>query len=250
MLSSRPDGKQIAFVSERSGMQGVWASGEDGGNLVQISNPRYRSGSPQWSPDGKKIAFDSIPSDRWEIFVADVSEGIPRKLTTNVSDIARPHWSRDGKWIDFRSNQPGRTGVFRCPAQGGDAVALSDDSVGTEPQESFDGETIYYASGYNKPVLKRVAQRALPGVAYEVEGLPPMLFDVNWTPVSGGIYFVPADSPRSLRYFDFATKKIEPVFEVVTDFHSGLSVSSDGRWVLYSQDDKVNGDIMLVDHFH
>ena len=57
-----PDGKQIAFVSERSGVQGVWVSGEDGSNLVQISNPRYQSGSPQWSPDGRKIAFDSLPS--------------------------------------------------------------------------------------------------------------------------------------------------------------------------------------------
>ena len=92
--------------------------------------------------------------------MADVSEGVPRKLTTNVSGIARPHWSRDGKWIYFMSNGPGRMGVFRCPAQGGDAVALSKDNAGVEPQESFDGGTIYYASGYNKPVLKRVAQQS------------------------------------------------------------------------------------------
>jgi Tol biopolymer transport system component len=226
---------------------------KDGSNLVQISNPRYQSGSPQWSPDGRKIAFDSLPSDRWEIFVADVSEGVPRKLTTNVSGIARPHWSHDGKWIYFMSNVTGRMGVFRCPAQGGDAVALSKDNAGVEPQESFDGGTIYYASGYNKPVLKRVAQQTLPGTASEVDGLPHVLFEAAWTPAAGGIYFVPADSPRSLRYFDFATKQIRPVFEADTDFnggHSGLSVSSDGRWILYSQDDKVNGDIMLVDHFH
>ena len=245
-----PDGKQIAFGSDRSGVQGVWVSGEDGSNLVQISNPRYESGSPQWSPDGRKIAFDSLPSHRREIFVSDVSEGVPRKLTTNITGVARPHWSHDGKWIYFMSNVTGRMGVFRCPAQGGDAVALSKDNAGVEPQESLDGGTIYYASGYNKPVLKRVAQGALPGVASEVDGLPPVLSERAWTPTAGGIYFVPADSPRSLRYFDFATKQIRPVFEADTDFDSGLSVSSDGRWILYSQDDKVNGDIMLVDHFH
>src|SRR4029079_18760117 len=34
-----PDGKHIAFASVRSGLQGVWISGDDGTNLVQISNP-------------------------------------------------------------------------------------------------------------------------------------------------------------------------------------------------------------------
>ena len=55
-----PDGKRIVFDSLRSGRQGVWISDEGGGNLVQISDPRYISGSPQWSPDSSKIAFDSI----------------------------------------------------------------------------------------------------------------------------------------------------------------------------------------------
>jgi Tol biopolymer transport system component len=69
-----PDGKRIAFVSQRSGMQGVWVSDEDGGNLVQISNPAQPSGSPQWSPDGNKIAFDSLSRGNWQIYVADLLE--------------------------------------------------------------------------------------------------------------------------------------------------------------------------------
>jgi hypothetical protein len=40
-----------------------------------------------------------------------------------------------------------------------------------------------------------------------------------------------------------------PVVELDKDFESGLSISPDGRWVLYSQANDVNGDIMLVDHF-
>jgi hypothetical protein len=59
---------------------------------------------------------------------------------------------------------------------------------------------------------------------------------------------VPADAPRSLRPFDFTTKQIRDFFEIQKDFSFGRSVSPDGRWVLYSQLDEVNSDIMLVDH--
>jgi hypothetical protein len=82
-----------------------------------------------------------------------------------------------------------------------------------------------------------------------VEGLPPIIQENLWTIARGGVYFVPADSPKSLRYFDFATKKIRDVFEIDKDFGDGLSVSPDGRWLLYSQVDDENSDKMLVDRF-
>jgi hypothetical protein len=67
--------------------------------------------------------------------------------------------------------------------------------------------------------------------------------------VPAGIYFVAAEAPRSLLYFDFASRKSHKIFEVDRDFVDGLSVSPDGRWILYSQVDEENRDIMLVDHF-
>jgi Tol biopolymer transport system component/DNA-binding winged helix-turn-helix (wHTH) protein len=244
-----PDGKRIAFASLRSGKEGVWVSSDDGSNLVQISNPHDESGSPQWSPDGNKIAFDSRPRDRWEIYVADVAERKPRKLVTNISEVIRPHWSRDGKWIYFRSQESGRMGVYRCPASGGDAIALSQDTDGVSPQESFDGKTVYFASRFSKPMLRKVSLLALPGTASEVGGLPLVSHAGLWALSPGGIYFVPAEAPRSLRYFDFATKQLRPIFDLDKYFGSGLSVSPDGRWIIYSQIAD-NSDIMLVDHFH
>jgi Tol biopolymer transport system component/DNA-binding winged helix-turn-helix (wHTH) protein len=243
-----PDGKRIAFASMRSGRQGVWISSNDGSNLVQLSNPNYESGSPQWSPDGSRIAFDSLPHDRWEIHVADVAERKPRKLITNISGVIRPHWSRDGKWIYFRSNQPGGRGVYRCPASGGNAVLLSKDVDGDRSQESFDGKTIYFASHEDNSTLKKTALSGQPGTESEVDGMPRVRDSSLWALSPDGIYFVPAEAPRSLRYYDFASKQIRPIFELDNDFYSSLSVSPDGRWILYTQED-VNGDIMLVDHF-
>jgi Tol biopolymer transport system component len=244
-----PDGKRIAFASLRTGLQGVWISSDDGTNLVQISNPDYVSGSPQWSPDGNKIAFDSHPGEHWEIFVTDVAERKPRKLVTNITNVMRPHWSSDGKWIYFRSEEPGRTGVYRCSATGGDAVALAEDVNGINPRESFDGKTVYFASHHDRSTLKQVALPAQPGTESEVGGMPRIRATELWALSRSGIYFVPAEAPRSLRYFDFATRQIRTIFEVDKDFHDGLSVSSDGRWILYSQIGDMSGDIMLVDHF-
>jgi serine/threonine protein kinase len=244
-----PDGKRIAFASFRSGTMGVWISNEDGSNLVQISNPHVESGSPQWSPDGNKIAFDTRPLDRWEIYVADTAEGIPKKLITNISGVFRPHWSRDGKWIYFSSREPGRMGVYRCPASGGDAIAVSRDIDGLSPQESIDGKTIYFASHEDKSTLKKVLLPGQPNTESNVDGLPRLSDSSHWTLSPGGIYFVPAEAPRSIRYFDFATRQIRPIFEADKDLWRGLSVSPDGRWMLYSQASDTNGDIMLVDHF-
>ncbi len=243
------DGKRVVFASERSGVMGIWVSNVDGSNLVQISNLRDESRNPQWSPDGKKIAFQSSPADQSEIYVSDLSERIPRKLVTNISHLSRPTWSRDGKWIYFMSNEDGRTGIYRCPASGGDAIALSSDTNGFVAQESLDGGTAYFSSRHVNPVLRKVSLITLPGMALNVEGMPHPSVGNLWTLSSGGIYFVPAEAPRSIRYFDFATKQVRPIFEVNKDFGSGLSVSPDGRWIIYSLFGDLNSDIMLIDHF-
>ena len=245
-----PDGKRIAFASLRSGLPGVWISNDDGANLVQISNPNHVSGSPQWSPDGNRIAFDSHPLDHWEIFVADVAERKPRKLVTNITNAARPHWSRDGKWMYFISTGSGRMGVYRCPASGGDAVLLAKDSDAINPRESLDGKTVYFANNHDKSTLKKIALPAQPGTESRVDGMPRIRLAELWTLSQAGIYFVPDEAPRSLRYFDFATRQVRPIFEVDESFESGLSISPDGRWILYSQEGEMSGDIMLVDHFH
>ena len=243
-----PDGKHIVFVSMRSGVQGVWVSNEDGSDLFQISDPDRASGSPQWSPDGKKIAFDSLFGDRWQIFVAEVAERKPRELITTIPSGIRPSWSSDGKWIYFASGES-PWGIYRCPASGGDATVLSKDFHALDPRESVDGMMVYYSvpSSGDGRELKHVAVSGEPNTE---SGVDPSLRVITWTLTGRGIYFVPFEAPTSVRYLEFASKRIRTIIVGDDPFKSGLSVSPDGGWLLYSQQGKTTGDIMLADHFH
>ena len=114
----------------------------------------------------------------------------------------------------------------------------------------FDGKTVNFASHTDNSTLMKKVLSGHPSTESEVDGLPRVSFYNRWTLSKTGIYFVPAKAPRSLSYFDFATRQIRTIFDVDNDFTGGFSVSPDGRWILYSQEVDVNSDIMLVDNFH
>jgi len=250
-----PDGKYIAFGSDRGGNFEIWLSRADGSNLVRLSNLKnVLSGSPKWSPDGSKIAFDSRHAGQFEsdVYVEDVSELVPRKLVTNVANASTPSWSHDGKWIYFIAggSRGSRGRIYRCPAEGGTAVPLSK-GVGWGPQESFDGKAVYFAREVaGNAVLNRISLEAR-GTESVVEGLR-VSWEPNWTVARNGIYFQPAEAHDAVRFFDFASKKTTQVLTIQRSQLWGLwglSVSPDGRWILYSDVGPGTGDIMLVENF-
>jgi serine/threonine protein kinase/Tol biopolymer transport system component len=267
-----PDGKHIAFASNRRGVWEIWMSDADGTQLVLLSDAKSsEAGAPHWSPDSQKIAFESRQSGHPEVFTVDITERMPRRLVTNLSDMSAPSWSHDGKWLYFQSSTASipasivvnRIGIFRSPTSGGNAIAISD--FGTWPLESHDGKIIYFLKVDFLTTVHMASVEAL-GTESALRGMPEGTDGKEWTVVPGGIYFVPAnaaklatrrydfstraDDAKSVQYFDFATKHVRQIFEAAKAFNDGLSVSPDGRWILYTQEDEGSSDIMLVDHFH
>lgn len=81
-LSLSPDGKRVAFASDRSGTAQIWVMRTDGTSLRQLTT-RGSAGVPRWSPDGALIAFEGTASDgRAHVFVVDADGGDPRNVSS------------------------------------------------------------------------------------------------------------------------------------------------------------------------
>ena len=71
-----------------------------------------------------------------------------------------------------------------------------------------------------------------------------------------GIYFVAgneqpfsSDQTDFIKFLRFSTGKIEDIVQLGGPPFFGLTVSPDGRWLVYSQVEQLGSDLMLVDNF-
>ncbi len=244
-----PDGKHLAFDSDRTGVWSIWLSDADGNNLVQMTKERP-AGFPRWSPDSQEIAFEMADGDGMErVYVANIADRVPHKLACELRASSMPTWSTDGRWIYVGAFEGTGHQIYRCPAQGGRGELVAS---GMEYQEAFpseDGKTLYIAwnAGTNQLDLLRLdPKEALP---QKMPGSPAVANNSQMEVVANGIYFTPEDKPRSVWFYEFATQKSHEVFQAEKVLGDGISVSPDGRYLLYSQEDEIGADVMVARGF-
>jgi Tol biopolymer transport system component len=245
-----PDGRRVAFESDRSGPNEVWLADPDGSNAVQLTSMPATVGarwvgSPHWSPDGQLIAFDSLLEGHYQIYVISAAGGKPRRLTSSSANDNVPSFSRDGKWIYFGSNRTGEYQIWKVPVAGGEALQVSH-NIGFVAVESPDAAYVYYTQTQGSPsALWRLS--ASGGQPVKVlEGVVRWAFAV----FDKGIYYIdqPAGETR-LQFYNLATGRSTTVVRNLGDVELGLTVSTDGRTILFSKVTSSVSDLMLVENF-
>ena len=167
-----PDGKRIAFMSDRDGhvdaIHGlptyeIYVMDADGGNQQNLTNNPHYDMSPSWSPDGKRIAFASnrfaFDGEKtllsFDIYVIDADGSDPQRLTENRKDDRDPSWSPDGKRIVFRARREGHFEnkfaityeIYVMDADGGNPQRFTENRKNDwDPVWSPDGKWIAFAS--------------------------------------------------------------------------------------------------------
>jgi len=146
-----PDGRQIAFCSDRTGAFEIWAMNRDGSRQHPVTSLGGYAVFPDYAPDGRRIAFTgdegTDPND--EISVVNARGAGLQQLTHNTGNSDYPAWSPDGHKIAFTSDRTGIEQVYVMNADGSDPTQVTFDPTTHDqlPDWSPNGRKIAYEDG-------------------------------------------------------------------------------------------------------
>ena len=151
--AASPDGKKIAFASNRSGYWDLYLLDLASGETSQLTDTPDYEGTPTWSPDGAFMAFEAYADDNLEIVIGPVDEPLKDsvQLTTSSASDHSPAWAPDGRHIAFISTQSGNSEVILADLDKTDNSRfqnLSNTELASEshPVWSPDGHRLAWAS--------------------------------------------------------------------------------------------------------
>ena len=183
------------------------------------------------------------------MFILDPDGGQPSPITSSPSDEHYANWSSDGEWLYFGSNRSGRWETWKIPAAGGEPEQVTK-SGGTLAKESPDGQSIYF-------VKEGDIKAGIPLFRLSNSGEGESIFiesivGHHFVPTADGMYFVPTPPPGhgfSLQFLSFASGETKKIADIEHPLHSTLDLSPDGRYLIFSQYDHIEADIVMLEGF-
>ncbi len=176
-----PDGKRIAFISNKEGPRNIfWQLADGSGGLERLTTSEYLHIPGSWSPDGQLLAFaeNNTPTgyDIWVLRLGDPSggSGQVRKaqpfLQTPFNEQA-PQFSPDGRWLVYASNESGRSEIYMQPYPGTVGKWQLSTEGGKEPLWNRNGRELFYRSGNKMMAVEITTQPSFSA------GTPKVLFE-------------------------------------------------------------------------
>jgi len=174
-------------------------------------------------------------------------------LTTEPSIDGVPAWSRDGRWIYFASTRGGvKPDTWRVSPDGGETIRVTRNG-GFQPQESSDGNYLYYLDRPpgGAPIEGRLMRVPIAGGDEQVvlEHIRPFL----WSVTDSGIVFVARerdfDAIDAYRFSDGRIARVGRLAFRIPGIYTHMTVSRDGRWALATKMVRFDSDLMRLDNF-
>ena len=241
-----PDGRKLAFISNRSGKTALWVANADGSSPRQLSDlDAFVTGYPRWSPDSKRIAFHaSAPNHERLVYTVNVDEGRPALL---ASGCCPGSWSADGRYV-YSMEEGNVNYVLRIRVADGVRERLFE---GDSAIESVDGRRLLYSKSSEHGIFARATTGAVADNPEErlVDDYVPSLGGI--APMSDGFFYLGCSEdgrPRAFRFFDYAAGAARDVAPAPRSTSFGLTVAPNGRELLYSADAvESGGDLVLLE---
>jgi tricorn protease len=162
-----PDGRQIAYLSDRTGEYEVYMRPAAGGPETRLTTDGsvYWYG-PLWSPDGRSILYADANNRLWMVALADKK---PKLIDSGLPfPAALGRWSPDGQWIAYTKRMPpGHNGIAVYSVERGRSFPVTDGRF-EDRQPVFDrtGRTLYFLSdrGFSRADGVELSFRSQTGI--------------------------------------------------------------------------------------
>jgi Tol biopolymer transport system component len=143
--SFSPDGRSVAFVSNRASQWDLYVGLVTGGDFIRLSNDPNLEAQPRWSPDGTKVLYSRLnETGLQDIWVTPAFPGTPRRLIQNAMT---PSWSADGRSIAYSDGSV----IWICDADGANPRAATK----PDPTPLFHYQPVFSHSGHQIAFIRR-----------------------------------------------------------------------------------------------
>lgn len=181
-----PDGKQIAFASDRDGQWDIYILDVTTDQTQRITNSQAYDGAPAWSPDGQNIVYQTKQGKKIDLIIQSVADlnTSPIQITADAGLNYDAAWSPDGRLIAFITNRKDRDELWLFDLKSADnrftIVAASNGADYYSPAWSPDGTMLAWCKKDTEDHIETIPVNSLASSPKEIgTGCSP-----TWSPDS------------------------------------------------------------------